>query len=66
MGHGPMPAELIYQHLTSARDRNIATALSALVATERPTTSTPDQTMEENNGEPNSPAGAQAPVANCP
>ena len=36
MGHGSMRAALIYQHATSARDRSIATALSALVAADRP------------------------------
>jgi integrase len=63
MGHGSMRAALIYQHVTSARDRSIATALSALVATERPTTSTSDETAEQDSGEQNNPAGAQAPVA---
>jgi integrase len=36
MGHGSMRAALIYQHATNARDRRIATALSALVAADRP------------------------------
>jgi integrase len=36
MGHRSTRAALIYQHATSARDRSIATALSALVAADHP------------------------------
>jgi len=63
MGHGSMRAALIYQHATSARDRNIATALSALVATERPTTSTSDEPVEGHGGAQDSRRGIQVPVA---
>ena len=35
MGHGSMRAALIYQHVTNARDRSIAAAMSALVESGR-------------------------------
>jgi integrase len=63
MGHGSMRAALIYQHATSARDRSIAAALSALVAADRPTASKPDGTNEQGSGEENGQARAPVPVA---
>ena len=63
MGHGSMRAALIYQHATSARDRSIATALSALVAANRRTASRHDETNEEDSGKENGQAGAPVPVA---
>ena len=63
MGHGSMRAALIYQHATTARDRSIATALSDLVATERPKTGKPGKANEEDSGEEDGPTGALVPVA---
>lgn len=63
MGHGSMRAALIYQHATSARDRSIATALSALVAADRRTASRLDETNEKDSGKENSQAGPPVPVA---
>jgi integrase len=63
MGHGSMRAALIYQHATSARDRSIATALSALVAADRRTASRHDETNEEDSGKENGQAGAPVPAA---
>jgi len=63
MGHGSMRAALIYQHATTARDRSIATALSDLLATERPTIGKPDKANGEGSGDENGPTGALVPVA---
>jgi len=62
MGHGSMRAALIYQHATSARDRSIASALSALVATQRPNSSIPDKPVGGHSGGHDGPAGAHVPV----
>lgn len=59
MGHGSMRAALIYQHVTSERDRSIAAVLSALVAADRPTTG---KREEEGCGDGDGSAGALAPV----
>jgi hypothetical protein len=58
-----MRAALIYQHATSARDRSIATALSALVTADRQTVSMPDKANQEDSGEENGQPRAPAPVA---
>jgi integrase len=61
MGHGSMRAALIYQHATSERDRSIATALSALVATNRHTAPTPGEAHQEASGEEGGPARGTGP-----
>jgi hypothetical protein len=58
-----MRAALIYQHATSARDRSIATALSALVAADRQTATKPDKTNEQGSSEQNGQARAPRPAA---
>jgi integrase len=63
MGHGSMRAALIYQHATSARDRSIASALSALVATQRPKSSTPSEPVRRHSSGHDGQAGAHVPVA---
>jgi hypothetical protein len=63
MGHGSMRAALIYQHATSARDRSIASALSALVATQRPNSSTPGEPVGGYSSEQDGQAGAHVLVA---
>jgi integrase len=65
MGHGSMRAALIYQHATSARDRSIATALSALVAADRRKASVLSQETNNEGGsdEQNGQIGAPVTVA---
>ncbi len=59
MGHGSMRAALIYQHVTSDRDRSIAGALSKLVAADRPVSRRRDEANDDEDG----PAGPLVPVA---
>ena len=63
MGHGSMRAALIYQHATSARDRSIATALSAFVTADRQTATKPDETDEQGSSKQDGQARAPIPAA---